>query len=324
MTKGKWHGQKSIKKKLSYLVMLLTISIFLSCVIYLAGGPKENKNQAAGPQGPNVRIFLSKEDKVVTLPMEEVLMGVLAAEMPASFEMSALEAQAVAARTYIMRRMDEPWGVGSGHADSDICDDPAHCQAYINKEAMQEKWGSNFETYYNKISQAVQNTAGQVLSFDGELIEALYHSTCGGQTEDGGKPYLVSVPCFWDTEAPKYESKVIFTANELKELLNVSSKELAAIQITSRSASGRVTGLSCGEKIFTGSKIRELLGLNSTNFAWLAAVNGSEEEYIFTVQGYGHGIGLCQNGANGMAKEGKSAAEILLYYYQGAEIEKKY
>jgi len=132
-------------------------------------------------------------------------------------------------------------------------------------------------------------------------------------------------PCFWDTEAPKYESKVIFTANELKELLNVYVKRTCGHTNTLPSVPvGRVTGLSCGEKVFTGSKIRELLGLNSTNFAWLAAVNGSEEEYIFTVQGYGHGIGLCQNGANGMAKEGKSAAEILLYYYQGAEIEKKY
>ena len=276
-----------------------------------------------------LRVYFPTTGEVKALHLEEYLAGVVAAEMPASFEPEALKAQAVAARTYALKKKES--GSPTAHPEADICTDPSHCQAWVDINTMQQQWGLiRYWFFRQKIEAAVSATKGMVITYQGQLIDPVFHSTCGGCTENAADvwqsdlPYLKSVPCGLDYSAPKYRSTASFTLAELGQKLGVDLEALPAsggagaglIEATGYTSSGRVKKIVAGGKTINGTDFRRLLGLNSTNLNWRYE-NG---KLIFTVTGYGHGVGMCQYGANGMAKQGKTCREILSHYYSGIAV----
>ncbi|MEW8957729.1 MAG: stage II sporulation protein D [Moorella sp. (in: firmicutes)] len=284
-----------------------------------------------------VRVYFHQTGTVQILPLEQYIAGVVAGEMPAEFAVEALKAQAVAARTYTLKKIEEARVKPDElHPHADICTDPAHCQAYADDDVLRRRWGLfNYWRYKNKIQEAVRATQGMVLTYQGKLIDPVYHANGGGRTERAADvwgrdlPYLQSVPSPWDKDAPRYQSTVALTLEELDRRLGVSLTAVPAaslspnggdaIKVLERTASGRVKTIKIGGKTFAATELRRLLGLPSTDFTW--QVQG--DNLIFTVTGYGHGVGMSQYGADGMAREGKNFAEILAYYYRGTRIENR-
>ena len=264
--------------------------------------------------------------RVETMTLRDYLLGVVAAEMPASFEPAALEAQAVAARTDTFYRLL----VAKPHPGAACCTDPGCCKAYLSPEELRRHWGEDYDRWAEKIASAVDATDGEILTWEGEPIFAAFHACSEGWTEASedvwvaALPYLRSVPTL-ETEAdvPSFRSTVRFGAEELRSLLleNVPGAELpedpaAWLRGEKTSASGRLQSLEIGGVTLSGSALRRLLGLRSTKLRWSYA----DGVFTFETAGYGHGVGLSQYGAEVMAKEGDTWEEILLHYYTGAVI----
>ncbi|HZG87359.1 stage II sporulation protein D [Paenibacillus sp.] len=289
--------------------------------------PKEQIVEDEASASIVVPVFVTGRKEVVKVPLEQYVRGVLAAEMPADFELEALKAQAIAARTYLARRL------AAGGADdmppeaqgAIVTDTVAH-QAYITEEALRAKWGwFAYARNLDKLTQAVNETAGLILTYDGEPIQAAFFSTSNGYTENSESywqamlPYLRSVESPWDAMyAPNYERKVTVPYQELYKKLGLKGSAAAPkMTLLESSESGRVLSVRIAGRTFTGREVREKLGLASTDFKWTVR-DGLVE---FRTEGYGHGVGMSQWGANGMAKQGKTAEEILLHYYTGVKIE---
>ncbi|HHW57343.1 MAG TPA: stage II sporulation protein D [Clostridia bacterium] len=283
------------------------------------------------PNYENINIFIIGQNKLQKMNLEEYIKGVVAAEMPAEFELEALKAQAVAARTYVLSKEIALGGKGCElHPGADVCTDPQHCQAWESVEDMKKKWGENFDKYYKKISEAVEDTKGLVLIYNDALIVPAYHAISGGKTENSEDvwqnkiPYLRSVVSPGEEEASKYKTVVTVPKEEfiskLKErqpsLKLNSTNLLSQIQDIERTQAGHVKSLTMGNVVFTGKDIKEIFDLNSTNFSF--GLQGNN--IVITVIGYGHGVGMSQYGANAMAKQGKTFEEILKYYYNGVEL----
>jgi stage II sporulation protein D len=287
--------------------------------------------------GPKLKVYISGENKIEEMYLEEYVRGVVAAEMPAEFAVEALMAQSVAARTYAVSRMEQYGGKKCSQGNgADICD-TVHCQAYMNKDERLKGWPeSKSGLYWNKITDAVKETAGQILKYNGQIaMDISYFSTSGGKTEDAvevfssGSPYLKSVKSPGEESSPKYKATEKFSYNELADKLNkafpnakVSANKLSN-QITilgPRSSGGSVKQIKVGNVTISGSQFRSALGLNSANFE----LKYNKSDITITTYGYGHGVGMSQWGANVMAKEGKKYIEILTHYYEGVEIEKIY
>lgn len=301
------------------LCVMLPILIVRGCVIANSG---EKENEARG-KGPLVTVFDASQNSTFTAYMEDYLVGVVAAEMPSSFDAEALKAQAVAARTYTARRLEKYGGKGcaSGY---DICTDSGCCQAWTNPESFA---GTD---KYKKISDAVYSTAGEVAVYDGKPIEALFHSTAGGYTENSENvfstalPYLRSVYSD-ETSAPRYESTVTVSRTQFAKKLNSAfGSELTAnsvdskVSVSERYPSGRVKTISAGGKTLTGREFRSLFGLDSTNIT----IEFGRDDVLIHTRGFGHGVGMSQTGADSMAKEGADYIEILKYYYIGILLER--
>ena len=306
---------------------LLTLSMYLGypyLVNWLGG-------HYADLAGPEIKLYLHEEDKIVGLPLEEYLVGVVAAEMPAEFPPEALKSQAVAARTYTLKRVNAGGVTNSLHPGADVCDDHRHTQAWISREEMRERWGLvRYYEYYYKVRRAVDETAGEVIVFQGELIDPVYHSSCGGQTENSEDvwkfaiPYLRSVACPYNDD-PNLERTASFTLTQLDKALNTNLGAVPALtgsskplEVTERTSTGRPQTVRLGDQTMPATVIRERLGLRSTNFTW-----DQEGDCItFATIGYGHGVGLCQYGAKGLAQKGSDYREILTHYYTGVSIVK--
>lgn len=284
--------------------------------------------------GPKIKVFVTKENKIKEMYLEEYVRGVISAEMPVSFDIEALKSQAIAARTFAVAKMSAFGGPGCpNHPGADICSE-VHCQAWMSKEQRLKRWNaSDAPKYWEKITQAVNETKGLILTYQGKLAEAVkYHSTSGGKTENSvyafgyEKPYLVSVEGPKEEEAPKYKSTVVMKKSEfikrMKELnssIKISESNLSSqIKIVARTDGDRVKVINIGDKSFTGIDIRWAMNLNSANFT----VKVDSKNVIFEVKGYGHGVGMSQWGANIMGKSGKKYDEILKHYYKGIEIKK--
>lgn len=285
------------------------------------------------PTSSNPEIVLGYHDtgRTVTLPLETYVIGVVTAEMPSSFEPEALKAQAVIARSYALGKLEANAGAGDQN-HGDLCDDPGHCQAYYDKAYLEKEWGADFEEKYQKVTDAVTATAGQVLTYKGGLAQTFYHSTCGGKTASAKEvwgseiPYLQSVTCKWDRDAPRYRETFTVSLSDLPWLLGDGSSPCIAVAegetvtvvptVTGESDSGRIEAVSYAGLMFDAADFRRALGLNSTRFT----LESDGETLSVTTYGFGHGVGLCQYGANGMAKAGKTYDEILSYYYQGTEL----
>ncbi|HAN09840.1 MAG TPA: stage II sporulation protein D [Clostridiales bacterium] len=247
------------------------------------------------------------------LDLEDYVLGVVAAEMPASFEIEALKAQTLAARTYSLKN--------KAFITNDInCD-----QAFASKEELKKRWGKNFEKNYNKIKLAISETKGEIVVFNGELIDAVYHSTSAGETQNAedvwkySHPYLISVMSTLDSKAPSYNAEVRVSEKKLLEIFrnNLGIKEKKVnLKVKERYETGYVKTILINKTEVKGTELRKLLNLRSNNFD----IEKKGSEYIFKTKGYGHGVGMSQYGANFLAKEGMKYDEIIKHYYTGVEI----
>lgn len=286
---------------------------------WMIGGALLLLGWAASPLVAQAGEWIAVHDQGETVSMyrEAYLIGVVAAEMPASYEPEALKAQAVAARTRVER------GHCLSHPEANVCTDSGCCQGYLDEAAQKARWGDDMAYYHTRIRKAVEATDGVVLMYEGELIEVLYHAVSGGYTEDvenvyeTALPYLRSVVSPGEEQASRYETIQVFTQNELAAVFPDAAQDgMVALTILERSQSGRVTKIQVGPYEITGRVFRSALGLKSTNFE----IHQTEESVTFYQRGYGHGVGMSQAGANAMALAGAAYDEILYYYYTGVEL----
>ena len=303
------------------IIIILLICASIRCGDYIIS--EEIIHNKASSQMINV--YNTETEKLMQLEMETYIAGVVAAEMPASFELDALKAQAVAARTFALKRMNVPnSNVKALHSDAQISTSPTTCQAWISDDEQRERWGKDYTKWHQKIIQAVTETAGEVLCYDGVLIDPVYHASCGGGATESAeyvwgnaKPYLVSVPCNHPADQHSGVTMAISQA-ELMEKLDLQSNAVNVIA-EERTPSNRLKTMLVGDNAIRGSELRNALGLKSTLIDWRIVGN----QMIVTTNGYGHGAGMCQNGANYYAQLGYNYQQILQHYYRGAVVQKQ-
>lgn len=344
-----------MKKIGIYLSVVLVITIFLPTIIVktISIVPHYNKVEGKGFEDEEekpmiveekpktvvekrtidyVKVYNHDTKTTESLLLDEYVKGVVAAEMPAEFHIEALKAQAIAARTYAISRTIKYEKGHPDHPDAPLCSS-VHCQAYSSLEKLTllhpESW---VENYWWKIEEAVDSTKNLLIYYRDEVIEPLYHSTSGGITEDAidvfavDTPYLKSVVSPYEEGAPRYKSTQTLTGDEFIGKLNkkypnakITKENFSEkIKLIEKTSSGRVKKIAISDKIINGRELRDLLGLNSTNF--IITYNKKINLIEITTYGYGHGVGMSQWGANGMAKNGKTYEEILKHYYTGVEI----
>lgn len=265
-----------------------------------------------------VRIKQTESDHVIEIPLEEYVMGVLAGEMPISFEEEALKAQAVAARSYVLKKIEQ-----NHKKDYDVVDTVMN-QVYLDEESLKNKWKDTYDEKMSKIKKVVADTKGEYLTYNGDVIEAFFFSTSTGYTENCEEvfvealPYLRSVESHYDEISPVYETTKKMSLQEFYQKLNLDYSNQVNIEIIKTTSTGRIKQLKINEHEFTGSEIANKLQLRSTYFE----INQQDDKIIIHNKGYGHGVGMSQYGANGMAKEGYTYDEILKHYYTNVEISK--
>ena len=245
-------------------------------------------------------------DQSERIELETYLIGVVASEMPYCFEEEALKAQSVAARTFVMQR-----GLK--------VDNTTNTQVYKSQTELKEIYEDTYEKMYEKIKKAVEETKGEVLLYDGEYISALFYSCNNGKSNDsswyfkGEKPYLKSVDSKWDLQYENCHTSIEKSEEEIKKKLNIDTFNVSNIEYYEN---GYVKSINIGGKQFSGREVREKLGLRSSCFSFVEQGNA----ILIQCSVYGHGVGMSQYGANGMAKEGYNYKEILMHYYSGVEI----
>lgn len=280
--------------------------------------PKEEITPSAPePEIPTMRELMvtihRTNGNVVTMTLERYIIGVVAAEMPASFSIEALKAQAVVARTYTLRKVSR----------GEMLTDSVQTQAYLDESQLRALWGNDYDHYYQKIEHAVLETKGVAVRYQGDYIDAVYHSMSNGRTEAAVQvwgnevPYLQSVDSSWDQQVTSYQVTQEKELQLVMNLLGVSFEDLENIEIMERNSSGRVVRVRIGGQVYQGTKLRSLLGLRSTDFD-LEFVDG---RLTVTTRGYGHGVGMSQHGANEMAKNGFSYEQIIKHYYTGVSLQ---
>ncbi len=263
-----------------------------------------------------VTLYDHERSVLTVLPFDEYLAGVLAAEMPASFQLEALRAQAVAARTYTLRRLRAFGGRGCpAHPGADVCSDPGHCQGYRSPERLREDWKEDFQRHFSRLTEAVGSTRRLFLAHGQGPADTVYHSTCGGHTASAAEawgqtvPYLPGVPCEYCEISPRYRETKRFSLADLERRLGTT-----LVGLTRRTPSGRAESVEAGGRTFSGLETRSRLGLPSS------LIQEFGGELTVTTRGWGHGVGLCQWGAEGQARLGRTFREILRYYYPGTTI----
>ena len=315
--------------KKMFVILIIISSIILLLPLSVMSKNEETKSvemsntslKVEKEQKDTFNVLDKQSGKVVKMDVDEYIFSVVAAEMPALYEEEALKAQAVVAYTYFLNKKE---GYGGEY---DITDDFTKDQAFVSLKDAREKWGSGADEYEKKIRKAIRAVSGKKITYEGKPILAVYHAISSGKTENvsevwGGQyPYLVSVDSSFDKNAENYESSLTLTAEELKEKLaaKVSIADLTVNCFSgfNRTSAGSVKTVSvCGVSL-SGSDIRSALGLRSADFD----VSFADGKYTFTVRGYGHGIGMSQQGANYLAQQNKTYEEIINHYYTGCKIE---
>ena len=273
-----------------------------------------------------IKLLHKKTGEVEQVNIDDYLCNVVSAEMPADYEIEALKAQAVVARTYTIYKINN-----KKHENADICDDSTCCQAWVDKETRFSRWEeSKRESNWEKIQKCVQETQGQIITYQNQPINAFFHANSGGKTElpvnvwgGTGLPYLQVVETAGEEGYTQYESEVELTQDELVEKLKTKYSDISIdfsnqedLKILEYTDSGRVKTVKFGNHEISGVETRTLLGLKSTNFE----ISKENDKIKFTVKGYGHGVGMSQTGADAMAKQGKNYKEIINHFYSGIEI----
>lgn len=309
--------------------ILMPMILIYSCDIKVPTVHKEEEKL----EEINIRVYMHETKRIEEVSLEEYVKGVVASEMPAAFDIEALKAQAVAARTKALYQKIKYGPAGNPvHPGAEVCDD-VHCQVYRDKEKLKEIKGKNwFKNYWPKIEEAVDSTRGLVITYEGKLIDPLYHSTSGGRTENSEDvfstmaPYLRSVDSPYEENSKHLESEMVISTDRFVSKINSTYKDsglnkdniVDSLKILERTEGGDVKKMKVGNKIVSGRQIRELFGLKSADFKIVISGN----KMTFKTKGYGHGVGMSQYGADGMAKRGYKFDEILKHYYQGVKIEK--
>ncbi|ART78238.1 stage II sporulation protein D [Sutcliffiella horikoshii] len=281
------------------------------------------QNQVEPIDSPiDVAVYRHKQEMIEKIPLEDYIVGVVASEMPADFELEALKAQALAARTYILRQLmaEEKLGTPEG---ADVTDTEQH-QVYKSPEELKAAWAAeDFNWKMEKIKQAVAETAGSVLTYNNAPIDASYFSTSNGYTENSEEywpneiPYLRSVESPWDIDSEKYLSQVSLPVQDFQSKLGVTLGSDGSVgKIISRTTGNRVEAVDINGKKLSGREVRDILKLRSSDFTW----ERKGDNIVITTKGFGHGVGMSQYGANGMALEGKNYTQIISHYYKDVQI----
>ena len=265
-----------------------------------------------------IRVKRNSTGNIEEVPLEDYVIGVVAGEMPASFKIEALKSQAVASRTYVLKKTE------SNKKDYDVEDNTSN-QVYIDDAQMKEKWQGNYESNLQKVKEAVAATKGEVILYKNTIIDAMFFSTSNGYTENSGdvfssnEPYLVSVSSSWDEkESPVFSSTNEFSKKNFLFNLGLDTNSEIKISNIKKTKTGRVKSIMINQKEFTSNEIRKAFSLRSTSFS----IEQTSEKIIFHVNGFGHGVGMSQYGANGMAKAGYKYQDILKHYYKDCDIKK--
>lgn len=328
--------RKELCKGAAIICFMVVFSLILlpGALVWMAPSDREkavapDQTQTAPVPNITVQVYRHVSKKVESVPLEEYVKGVVAGEMPSNFEMEALKAQAVAARTYAVSKIRRSAsGNPAAHPDAPLCDD-VHCQVYRTEDELKKLKGDQWiADGYKKISDATAATSGQVMYYQGALVEQpLFHSSSGGKTENSedvftsALPYLRSVDSPYEEEAPHQKESVSVSlstfASKIKSVYpNAGTINKNTVKIAEHSEGGRVETMTVGSASVPGRRIRDLFGLRSANFS----ISVSDSDIVFTTTGYGHGVGMSQYGANGMAKAGFGYVDILTHYYSGVEV----
>lgn len=328
-----------MKRLLIYMIIVI-ILFFLIPIIFttkfeeikeVIAEDNENKGIVDGKYDygkyKEIKLLHTDTGKVESVELDEYLYNVVSAEMPVNYELEALKAQATVARTYTLYKIIN----GSKHKNADICDDSGCCQAWISKENRYKAWKTDVDNKWNKIKEAVNSTKGKIITYDGKVINAFFHSNSGGATErplyvwgGNGYPYLQSVETSGEDSYKQYSSELSIKKDEfIKKMkkeyddFKINFDEEDCIKIKSYTEGNRVKQIKIGNKTLSGVEVRTIFSLRSANFS----VEIGKNSIKFKVIGYGHGVGMSQTGSNTLAKEGKDYIEIIKYYYTDVEVE---
>lgn len=310
-----------MKRLLLFFLLLISIPIFITNFFYEYASKKyvagiiNNKKET---NDIKIRV-LKKDNTIESYNLEDYLIGVVSSEMPITFEDEALKAQAVASRTYALKQMEN-----NKDKNYDVTDD-IMSQVFSTNDELKEKWRENYDNYYNKIKNIVEDTRGEYLSYNDEIIYAFFFSTSNGKTEDNKDvfgqdlPYLKVVDSSFDEkETSGFVATKAFNLNEFYQKLGMPYNEILNIKNKELTTSGRVKNITINDKLFKGTEVRTKLSLRSTDFN----IEQNNKEIKITTKGFGHGVGMSQYGANALAKQNKNYKEILNYYYQGTNLKK--
>lgn len=329
-------------KKSIYLGIVLICLIFIIPVIFLEKKTIPiSMNDIAGKKEieaiiydyskyATIKLLHKDTGEIEEVKLDEYIACVVSAEMPVEYELEALKAQAVVARTYTIYKIT----TSKKHKNADVCDKSTCCQAWISREERFKRWkDEEKENNWNKIIQAVNETVGKIITYEGKPINAFFHANSGGKTQiplyvwgGSGYPYLQIVETAGEEYYSQYSSEVKFSKDEFIEKVRkeyedfkIDFKEENCIEILERDKSDRVLTIKLGNLKLSGVETRTLLGLRSANFTFEI----SEKKILFKVIGYGHGVGMSQTGADSLAKQGKNYEEIIKHFYVGVEISDK-
>lgn len=294
-----------------------------------ADNDEKNTKSAEKAQKDAVMITVSVDGTVKEMTLEAYTAGAVAAEMPASFPEAALQAQAVAARTFAIYK--KSLGNDEKHPDAIVCDDYTHCAAFVELDTQaQSLWGNKADEWKEKVQAAVDATEGEIVTYNDSPIAAVFHSAAAKQTESAVSvwgadiPYLVTVDSSGDDACPKYDDSKTFGAEEFRQIMLAAQPDINLTGLPKTwfteiesSEAGGVASCKIGGKPFKGTQVRELFHLNSTHFT----IKTTDTSITFHTQGYGHGVGMSQYGAKSMAEQGSSYREILQHYYTGTKVE---
>jgi stage II sporulation protein D len=320
--------EQTMERHAAFFIALLLLILLLPAAIVLPHGESARSNvDRSGRQSLQMdtasradaavtvnvdRTATGKQEKVV---LERYLVGVVGSEMPAEFALPALEAQALAARTYIVARMQKG-------TDATVTDTVSN-QVYHSPGELKKTWGKAYGRKMARIEKAIAATDGKIITYRGQPISPLFFSTSNGYTENARDywskdvPYLRSVPSPWDKQSPKYHNEKKIPVADVTRALDVRLPSSGAIgHVLRRTAGDRVAVYAIGAQTFTGRQIREKLQLSSSDFT----LTRQGDVVVARTVGSGHGVGMSQYGAEGLAREGKSAAEIVAYFYRGTKI----
>lgn len=297
--------------------ILLLIILFPYLIVTLFIKEDTTKIKFIFKEDEKVRVKQTESGNILEVPLEEYVAGVVAGEMPITFETEALKAQAVAARSYVLKKIEQNY-----KNNYDVVDTVLN-QVYLDNESLKNKWKDKYEERIQKIKKVVLDTKGEYLTYNGKVIEAFFFSTSSGLTENCEEvfvealPYLRSVDSHYDEISPVYETQKVINYTEFCNKLGIENVPLN-INITKTTSTGRIKNITINGVNFTGNQVTQRLGLRSNYFE----IKQDNDNVIVTTKGYGHGVGMSQYGANGMAKEGYTYKDILNHYYTNIQISK--